>query len=61
MMWLIHSGVLNLFCALFVAVCGIATWQIGRNVGFAIMNFGFVLLNLMLAIMNIATHPEIWQ
>lgn len=61
MMWLIHSGVLSFTVALFVAVCGIATWQIGRSVGLALMNFVFVLINIALGIMNIARHPEIWQ
>lgn len=61
MMWLIHSGVLSFMAALFIAVVGIITWEIGRSPGLAIMNFGFVLLNIMFGIMNVMSHPEIWQ
>ena len=60
-MWIIHSGLLSFGAALFVAVLGIMTWNIGRSVPLAVMNFGFVLLNIGFGIMNVMTHPEIWQ
>jgi len=60
-MWLLHSGLLSFTAALFIAVMGTATWTIGRSVPVAVMNIGLVLLNLALGILQVATHPEIWQ
>jgi len=61
MLFLIHSGLLSFTAALFITVCGIMTWEIGRSVPVAIMNFGLVVMNIGLGIMNIMTHPGIWQ
>lgn len=61
MMWLIHSGVLSFGAALLITFIGIITWEIGRSVPVAVMNIGLVLLNITFAILNVMTHPEIWQ
>lgn len=61
MMWILHSGLFSFAAAIFIAVVGSATWQIGRSVPVAIMNGSFVLLNMAMGIMQVASHPEIWQ
>ena len=61
MLFLIHSGLLSFTAALFITFCGRMPWEIGRSVPVSVMNFGLVLLNIMFGIMNVMTHPEIWQ
>lgn len=61
MMWLIHSGIFSFAAAFFIAFLGGMTWAFGRSVPVAVMNIFLVLLNIAFGVMNVATHPEIWQ
>lgn len=61
MLFLIHSGLLSFSAAMIIALLGILTWNLGRSVPVAIMNFFLVVMNIGFGIMNIATHPGIWN
>jgi len=61
MLFLIQSGLLSFAAALFIALMGILTWHLGRSVPVAIMNFCLAVMNIGFGIMNIVTHPGIWN
>ena len=61
MLFLIHSGLLSFTAALVIALMGTLTWNLGRSIPIAAMNIVLFAINIMFGIMNVMTHPGIWQ